>query len=1205
MPDQSNLHANSQVTTAAAPSEEGNSTNKRIQEEPSSQEQGTVVQPRNAELRAAVESQTGLRVTVAVPGYDILSELGRGAMGVVYKARHSKLNRLVALKMVLGGRVDEKDLIRFLAEAEAVATVKHANVVQVYDYGEVDGQPFMALEFCPGGSLAQQLSTSSPFSPNEAARIVRRVAAGVAAAHEEGIVHRDLKPGNVLLTEDGEPKVADFGLAKRAASELTATQAVMGTPSYMSPEQAGGKTKFVGPQADVWALGVILYECLCGTRPFSGHTTGEVLAKVLSAEVASVQTLRPDVPSDLALICRKCLEKNPADRYPSARELADDLDRFDRGEPISVRPLGAATRTVRWVRRNPVVAGLLAMVVLITLGLIGSLYEQYQEAVRRANTEREAKESAERERQQADIARQNAEKATQEAKLREEADRLRRQAEQRAALFTAQAANADALIALLNDLFRSSDSLASFFGDTVPLLAGSGSEGQAATLGPFLRNAASQFRASLTDPAVALVRAKLLASIGNGMKTLGMFTDAKEVLQEALALRRANLPDTHPDVWQSELDLGRLEAESGDFLAGIERFRKVFELQKRANADLAAILNTRLYEGITLATAGFPEAETVLRDVVKERERLNGKSHKDTLLAKLALIAWFLDRQRWAEVVTLFAEFREGIQKLPDGRVREIFEPIMDCQAKVALANAAIAPGSVLAGSLRNAIAGLRSDIGRLEKVLPDDHLLLVIFRFELAKLLLHINEGREADALLTRVLADTRKTVGVAHPRALNLLTVYSRHLVATKRINEARAFYDEVEKANRKRFGSENPWLSIILLKRAAFEQQQGANDKALTSAKDALTLLNRGKFLTTLSAIHDLFETAQILGSSSSPPLRATAQQLFSALRPLVAKVYGPKSEEMAIALVTEGKLLYDTGDRVAAAALFAQALAILPAVPKLEPIQRANVLFWSGRVAIECGQFAEAERLFRDLREAGKKVPDYSLGNREEDAICLARSLAAQGRYKDAIPFFEEAKKYAVQLKAAEKQLAWADMLIAETQLAAGQRDAYLKTLKAMFRQYGKSRDVNTLARLAWAAGLNSQPEGWEPAKFEAAYKAAYQPDTLFPWGYRGLALVRLRCGDFAGVEAALERAGKTVHPVDHLIRGLAAAARKNPAARTHLTKAEALIAAEKPSDKNPFAYAGRAWNQDTEVAILLTELRAALALPVAPPPHAKE
>ncbi|MBY0513988.1 MAG: serine/threonine protein kinase, partial [Gemmataceae bacterium] len=289
----------------------------------------------------------------AVPGYEVRRELGRGGMGVVYLARHVKLDRLVALKMVVQGTAGRSTLNRFLAEAGAVAAVRHPNVVQVYDYGENGGAPFLALEYLPGGTLADVLRDGQRLSPAEAAALVAKVARGVAAAHARGVVHRDLKPGNVLLDDAREPKVADFGLAKRdGRADLTRSGAILGTPAYMSPEQADGD-RFIGPQADVWALGAILYEALTGRRPFSGSDAGAVLRKVRAGEFRPPRARVRGLSRDLDLICRTCLERSPSDRYPTAAELADDLERYLRGEPIAVRPAGLVERTYKQGRARP------------------------------------------------------------------------------------------------------------------------------------------------------------------------------------------------------------------------------------------------------------------------------------------------------------------------------------------------------------------------------------------------------------------------------------------------------------------------------------------------------------------------------------------------------------------------------------------------------------------------------------------------------------------------------------------------------------------------------------------------------------------------------------------------------------------------------------------------------------------------------------
>jgi hypothetical protein len=277
-----------------------------------------------------------------VPGYEILGELGRGGMGVVYKARQVSLNRLVALKMLPGAAYAEQhELVRFLAEAEAVAAVRHPNVVQVFDYGSQGLRPYFAMEYLGGGSLVELIRKSGRLAPATAAAILEKVARGVHAAHDLGIVHRDIKPQNVLLDADGEPKVTDFGLAKRGGrTDLTRTGAVMGTPHYMAPEQAAGKTKFVGPAADIYALGVILYECLTGRTPFTAEDTVQLLVKVVEDEPEPIRKHTPGVPRDLEAICLKCLRKEPHARYATAGELADDLRRFLNGESVSARGTG-------------------------------------------------------------------------------------------------------------------------------------------------------------------------------------------------------------------------------------------------------------------------------------------------------------------------------------------------------------------------------------------------------------------------------------------------------------------------------------------------------------------------------------------------------------------------------------------------------------------------------------------------------------------------------------------------------------------------------------------------------------------------------------------------------------------------------------------------------------------------------------------------
>ena len=312
-----------------------------------------------------------------IRGYEVQEVLGRGGMGVVYKARHLGLKRAVALKMLLtGAYARPEELERFLREAEAVAGLRHVNIVQVYDVGDLNGRPYFTMEFVEGGSLAQKL-VGTPQPAHEAAIMIATLAEAIQVAHVSGIIHRDLKPANILLTSDGTPKITDFGLARRLeqAAGLTLSGAALGTPSYMAPEQAQGQRDAIGPAADVYALGAILYEMLTGRPPFRAETAAATVQQLLADDPVAPSRLNSQVPRELETICLKCLHKEPKRRYASAAALAEDLRRFGRGEPIAARPVGRLERTVRWARRRPMAAafsGVLALASLLALALIGS-----------------------------------------------------------------------------------------------------------------------------------------------------------------------------------------------------------------------------------------------------------------------------------------------------------------------------------------------------------------------------------------------------------------------------------------------------------------------------------------------------------------------------------------------------------------------------------------------------------------------------------------------------------------------------------------------------------------------------------------------------------------------------------------------------------------------------------------------------------------
>jgi len=329
--------------------------------------------------------------------YELLREIARGGMGVVYRARQISLNRPVALKMILAGQLAGDDEVkRFYLEAEAAANLDHPGIVPIYEIGEHDGQHFFSMGFVEGTSLAAKVA-DGPLPPHEAAELVRQVADAVEYAHAKGVIHRDLKPANVLIDAQGRPKVTDFGLAKKlqADSGLTHTGQVMGTPSYMPPEQAEGKN--VGPSADVYALGAILYCLLTGRPPFQAATPMDTLLQVVGQDPVPVRQLNATVARDLETICLKCLEKEPGKRYGSARELAEDMDRFLTGRPILARPVGMAERLVRWCRRNPALAAMTGAVALsLLVGTVASTVSALRTSAALADAQRERAAARER-----------------------------------------------------------------------------------------------------------------------------------------------------------------------------------------------------------------------------------------------------------------------------------------------------------------------------------------------------------------------------------------------------------------------------------------------------------------------------------------------------------------------------------------------------------------------------------------------------------------------------------------------------------------------------------------------------------------------------------------------------------------------------------------------------------------------------------------
>jgi serine/threonine protein kinase len=356
--------------------------------------------------------------------YELLSEIARGGMGIVYRARQRNLNRIVALKMILSGAIAApEDVKRFYTEAEAAASLEHPNIVPIYEIGEYEGQHFFSMALVDGKSLAEPLK-GGPLGAKEAAAIMAKVADAIDYAHSKGVIHRDIKPANILIDAKGDPKITDFGLARidEGDSILTRTGLILGTPSFMPPEQASGKVRNIGAHSDVYSIGATLYCLMTGQAAFQGASPLETLNMVLNEPAKEPRSIVPSIPKDLQTICMKCLEKKPQDRYPSAGAVSKDLNRFLNGEPITARPPNAIVKLRYWIKKHPKLISRTfgALAALLLIAMMGFWWQSEQVRME-AET---VKAMAEKSRDDALMQRQIAEAAiSEERRLREQLEK--------------------------------------------------------------------------------------------------------------------------------------------------------------------------------------------------------------------------------------------------------------------------------------------------------------------------------------------------------------------------------------------------------------------------------------------------------------------------------------------------------------------------------------------------------------------------------------------------------------------------------------------------------------------------------------------------------------------------------------------------------------------------------------------------------------
>lgn len=508
-----------------------------------------------------------------VPGYELMERLGHGGMGVVYKARQKRLDRTVALKMVLAGaHASPEQLARFGHEAEAVARLLHPNIVQIHEVGDHGGRPFLCLEFVEGGGLDKKIR-GTPQPAREAAALVETLARAVHHAHLQDVIHRDLKPANVLLTAAGTPKIADFGLARfGAGSGQTQSGEILGTPSYMAPEQAAGRISAIGPAVDVYALGAILYELLTGRPPFCAANAIETLRQVIEQEPVPPTRLQPNVPLDLETVCLKCLQKAPNKRYASAVALADDLRRFLDGWPILARPTSAWERTLKWARRRPALATLVAVSIAAVVAVI--VYNvRLQTALTDANEQR----------------------------------------------LVAQAINDF----LLHDLIRQADARAQANRNFAP--------DPDLRVRDLLDRAAAAIEGRFRDR--PLVEAGVRMSIGDAYRGVGDAAKAIEQLERSVSLYSQHRGPEHPETLVARNNLASAYANAGKHDQALHLLDETVEKLKatlgpddgRTLIGMANLANT--YQSL----GNLDRAVPLLEDMLEKRQAKFGVDHPDTL----------------------------------------------------------------------------------------------------------------------------------------------------------------------------------------------------------------------------------------------------------------------------------------------------------------------------------------------------------------------------------------------------------------------------------------------------------------------------------------------------------------------------------------------------------------------------------------------
>ena len=805
--------------------------------------------------------------------YELLAEVGRGGMGVVYRARQTKLNRIVALKMILTGRLaSELEVKRFQQEAGAAANLQHPNIVAVHEVGEHESQHYYSMDLVEGRSLAE-LAREQPLSTKQAARYIKIVADAINYAHEKGTLHRDIKPTNILIDPRDERRITDFGLArcKDFDSHLTASGQLVGTPAFMSPEQAEGETNAIGPASDVYSVGAVLYYLLTQRPPFSAESLADLLDQVIHREPVSPGLLNPSVPRDLQTISLKCLQKDPAHRFQSAQQLSDELGRFCSGKPILSRPPNVVERTWRWCARNRAIAGSLATAALVLVA--GTAIITWQ-AVR-------AKTEAARSQQVLGFLEDMLKSVGPSVALGRDTTMLRELLDKTAERVGTELKNQPAVRADLQTIIGDVYNELGLFGKaeamhrqvlaTLTTLHGPEHADVATAL--FNLGAALQGQSKLTeaerlDREALAMRRKLLggynADVANSLENLaevvglqGKLADAETMLWEVVAIQKRVLGSENADLATSIQNLGQTFRVEGKLPDAERMERQALDMRRKLfgndHPDVATSLNGL---GIVLNEEGrMEEAETVHREALKLRRRLLGNEHP-SVAESLNNLAILLDDQgRLAEAETVHREAL-GIEKQVLGATHPEVANSLNNLAFVLRDEGKLNEAESME---REALALWKTNFGL-------EHFQVATALNNLGVILYKENRLAEAEAVHIEALAMRRKILGDQHPAVAASLEHLAEVLQARDRFEEAEPYLRECLAIREK--ASPDDWstfsvrseLGQVLLAGRKYSEAEPlliSGYKGLEQHKSRIPAPNRDKMKEALKALIRLYE------------------------------------------------------------------------------------------------------------------------------------------------------------------------------------------------------------------------------------------------------------------------------------------------------------------------------------------------------------